>query len=428
MMTQSTSGRMRPKAVSGCRLEPFNPLSPEFRADPYVVYELFRTTSPVHCAVAPTSTHPGFWYLFAYADVAATLRDPRFGRELNRAERATDAAPMSKTNNAFYEMAGQWMLYRDPPNHTRLRSLVNKAFTPATVERLRPRIAAHAEQLLKDVEPDGRMDLIGDFAFPLPLIGLGEMLGVRAEDLRQFREWSNALSAAIDQNRTPGVYEQASQATLALSAYFREILKERRQCPQDDLMSRLIAAEERGGHLSEDEIISTCILLLGAGQETTVDLIGNSVLALLRHPEQWELLRSQPTLISSAIEELLRYESPVQMTARLALEDVEIGGHLIRRGAKVTMVLASANHDASVFPDPGHLDITRNAKAHLGFGAGIHYCLGGSLARVSGQIALSALLRRFPDLRLETELPEWREGPVFRGLKRLPVSCISKER
>lgn len=401
---------------------PFNPLLPEFRADPYVVYERFRTLNPVHCAIAPTSTDPGFWYLFAYADVAAALRDPRLGRELNPVKSPKTSASVPEANEPFYEMAGQWMLYRDPPNHTRLRALVNKAFTPATVERLRPRIAAHAEQLLNDVEADGRMDLIGDFAFPLPLIGLGEMLGVRAEDLRQFREWSNALSAAIDQNRTPGVYEQASQATLALSAYFQEILKERRRCPQDDLMSRLIAAEEQSGHLSEDEIIATCILLLGAGQETTVDLIGNSVLALLHHPAQWEILRSQPSLIPSAVEELLRYDSPVQMTARVALEDVEIGGYLIRRGAKVTMVLASANHDPAVFPDPHRLDITRNAKSHLGFGAGIHYCLGGSLARMSGRIALSTLLRRFPNLRVETKSPEWREGPVFRGLKRLPVS------
>jgi cytochrome P450 len=421
MPTQQAPERMQPTLAPDCHLEPFNPLSPEFRADPYAIYRRFRTHDPVHCAVAATEDRSGFWYLFRHADVAATLRDPRFGRELNRVA-PSNVAVMPETKQPFYEMAGKWMLYRDPPNHTRLRSLVSKAFTPATVERLRLRIAAHAEQLLDVVEANGTMDLIGDFAFPLPLFGLGEMLGVRAHDLRQFRDWSNALSAGIDQNRTPEVYEQASQATLALSAYFQEILDERRRYPQDDLMSRLIAAEEQDGHLSEDEIIATCILLLGAGQETTVDLIGNSVLALLRHPQQLELLKNHPTLIAPAVEELLRYDSPVQMTARVALEDVEIGGHLIHRGAKVTMVLGSANHDPSVFPDPDRLDMTRNARAHFGFGVGIHYCLGAPLARAGGCIALSALLRRFPNLRLKTQSPEWREGPVFRGLKRLPVS------
>lgn len=403
-------------------MQPFDPLSPEFQANPYATYQRFRTRQPVHCAVPPSEGRPGFWYLFRYADVAATLRDPRFGRELHRVVPQPAASAVPEANRPFYEMAGKWMLYRDPPDHTRLRSLVNKAFTPSTVERLRLRIVAHAEHLLDAVEPSGAMDLIADFAFPLPLIGLGEMLGVRSEDLRQFRDWSNALSAAIDQNRTPRVYERASEATIALSAYFQEILDERRLCPQNDLMSRLIAAEEQGGHLSEDEITATCILLLGAGQETTVDLIGNSVLALLRHPEQMEMLRSHPHLISSAVEELLRYDSPVQMTARVALEDVELDGHLILRGAKVTMVLGSANHDPSVFPDPGRLDITRDAKAHLGFGFGIHYCLGAPLARVGGRIAISALLRRFPNLSLQNQAPEWQDGPVFRGLKRLPIS------
>ena len=404
------------------QLEPFNPLSPEFRAAPYPVYRRYREENPVHCSVPPGEAGPGFWYLFRYTDISAALRDPRLGRELHRVESPEFAPAAPERTEPFYEMAGRWMLYRDPPNHTRLRALVNKAFTPATVEKLAPRIAENAEHLLDVVETHGSMDLIGDFAFPLPLIGLGEMLGVRSADLRQFRDWSNALSAAIDQNRTPGVYEQASQATLALTKYFEEIFEERRACPQDDLMSRLIAAEEQGGHLNEDEITATCILLLGAGQETTVDLIGNSVLSLLRHPDQWELLKQRPDLVPFAVEELLRFESPVQMTARVALEDVEIGGHLIRRGAKVTMVLGSANHDPSIFSVPEKLDITRNAKAHLGFGLGIHYCIGAPLARIGGRIALEALLRRLPELRLNNSIPDWREGPVFRGLKQLPLS------
>jgi len=384
----------------------------------------------VHCAVAPEPEglnqegqhQAGFWYLFRHDDVSSALKDPRLGRELHRVSRAEAAARVPEAHRPFYEMAGKWMLYRDPPDHTRLRSLVNKAFMPRVVQDLRPRLQVLAGSLLDAAERGGSMDLIADYAFDLPLLGIATLLGVRTADLAQFRQWSNALSAAIDQNRTPGVYEQASQATIALSAYFREILAERRQSPQDDLMSGLIAAEEKSGHLSEEEVVATCILLLGAGQETTVDLIGNSVLALLRHPDQMELLRAQPSLLPSAIEELLRYDSPVQMTARVALEDVEIGGRRIQQGAKITMVLGSANRDPELFPDPDRLDLTRGAKGHLCFGLGIHFCLGAQLAHLSGQIALSTLLGRFPNLRLATQAPEWRDGPVFRGLKRLPVS------
>jgi cytochrome P450 len=319
-------------------------------------------------------------------------------------------------------MAGKWMLYRDPPDHTRLRSLVNKAFTARAVQRLQPRIEALATELLDDMERHGSMDVITDFAFPLALNGIAELLGARAEDKPRFREWSNSLSAAIDQNRTPGVYEKADQSTVALGLYFREILHQRRRQPQDDLISGLIAAEQSGGHLSEEEIIATCILLLGAGQETTVDLIGNSMLALLRHPEQLELLRSDPSLAPRAVEELLRYDSPIQMTARIVHEDVAIAGQQMRRGDRVTMVLGSANRDPDVFVEPDRLDFSRGDKAHLSFGLGIHFCLGAPLARANGQIAINALLRRFPALRLENPEPEWRDGVVFHGLKALVVS------
>lgn len=411
--------------LDGIPSRPFEAQLGDSRADPYLLYGLFRRLDPVHCAVAPDlegSHRKGFWYLFRHADVAAALKDPRLGRELPGVSQAEASARVPQAHKPFYEMAGKWMLYRDPPDHTRLRSLVNKAFLPRVVQDLRPRLQVLADGLLDEVQRDGSMDLIADYAFSLPLIGIGALLGVRTEDQARFRQWSNSLSAAIDQNRTPGVYEQASQATVALSAYFREILAERRLRPQDDLMSGLIAAEEQGGHLSEDEVVATCILLLGAGQETTVDLIGNSVLALLRHPEQLELLKAHPALLPLAVEELLRYDSPVQMTARVAQQDVEIGGRLIQAGAKITLVLGSANRDPEVFPDPDRLDLTRHAKPHLCFGLGIHFCLGARLAHLSGQIAISTLLRRCPNLRLESQVAEWRDGPVFRGLKQLPVS------
>lgn len=407
-------------------MEPFSPVGPEFRHDPYAVYRRYRERDPVHRSIANSALTnraetPGFWYLFRHADVAEVLRDPRFGRELHRVLPPEFFPVLPASQKPFYEMAAKWMLLRDPPDHTRLRALVNRAFTPVTVERLRPRIAAHADLLLDAVEPDKAMDVIADFAFPLPLATIAELLGVRVQDRAQFRAWSNALSAAIDQNRTPGVYERASQATVELSELFRHIIRERRQHPQNDLISALIAAEEQGSQLSEDEVVATCILMLGAGQETTVDLIGNSVLALLQHPEQLELLRAA-ALVRPAVEELLRYESPVQMTARVALEDVEIGGQVVRKGSRITLVIGSANRDPDVFPDPDDLDLTRNAKAHLCFGLGSHFCVGAPLARAGGQIAISTLLRRFPHLRLVSEAPEWRETTAFRGLKRLAVS------
>ena len=412
-----------------CRIYPneldlpaFDPLHPGFLADPYPFYRRYRANCPVHCSVEPTSSNPGFWYLFRYADVAAALKDPRFGREMPPVSASNGCPIKPAATNLFYEMAGKWMLYRDPPDHTRLRSLVNKAFTPRMVEQLRPQIAILANSLLDEVEGAGAMDVIADYAFPLPLATIAALLGVRAEDQRQFREWSNALSAAIDQNRTPNVYEQASQATVELSAYFRAILSLRREQPEDDLMSALIYAEECGGHLSEDEVVGTCILLLAAGHETTVDLVGNSMLRLLRNPTQLNILQANPALLPAAVEELMRFDSPVQMTARIALEDVEIDGHLIRKGAKITMVLGSANRDPEAFENPEELDLRRGAKTHLCFGLGIHFCTGAPLARAGGQIGIGTLLRRFPGMRLDSELADWRDGLVFRGLRQLPVS------
>ena len=234
-------------------MEPFNPLRPGFLSDPYPFYHLYRNHDPVHCAVEPTPERPGFWYLFRHADVVATLKDSRFGRELHRVSAPSAASTLPETHRAFYEMAGKWMLYRDPPDHTRLRTLVSKAFTPSVVLALRPRIATIAQGLLDAAQYKGSMDVIADFAFPLPLVIIAELLGVRAEDQTQFRAWSNALSAAIDQNRTAQVYEEASRATVALHDYFLEILEERRRQPQDDLISRLSEAEEQGGHLDEED-------------------------------------------------------------------------------------------------------------------------------------------------------------------------------
>jgi pimeloyl-[acyl-carrier protein] synthase len=318
-------------------------------------------------------------------------------------------------------MASKWILFRDPPDHTRLRALVSAAFTPRIVQALAPRIADIAEGLLDEVEPTGSFDLIRDYAFPLPVIVIAELLGIPPQDRMRFRDWSIALGAAIDLRTSPDVYVAASEATGEVTAYLREIVAERRAEPREDLVSALIAAESEGGPLDEEELIAMCVLLLVAGHETTVNLIGNGVLALLRHPEQLELLRSRPDLYDGAVEELLRFDSSVQFTFRYAREDIELRGRSISRGEQVGLVLGSANRDPERFSDPDRLDVTRASLHHLAFGMGIHFCLGAPLARLEARLALETLFRRLPGLRLVEEPLRWRPGIGFRGLEALPL-------
>ena len=320
------------------------------------------------------------------------------------------------------ELQRRWMLFKNPPDHTRLRGLVHKAFTPRRVEQMRSQIQAITDGLLDRVQAAGRADLIAELAYPLPVTVIAAMLGVPAEDHAQFHAWSDALAHSLDLTEDPEVYTRASRAAVALTAYLRTIIEQRRRQPQDDLLSALILAEEGGGRLSEDELYATVTLLLVAGHETTVNLIGNGVLALLRHPDQLRRLRDEPGLIRTAVEELLRYDSPVQATSRVARADLEIGGHTIRAGQQVSFLLGAANHDPARFADPTRLDLSRDPNPHLAFGSGIHYCLGAPLARLEGQIAINTLVQRLPGLALAPERPEHRDNYVLRGLRRLRVT------
>jgi cytochrome P450 len=370
----------------------------------------------------PASPGPaGTWFLFRHDDVAAALRDARFVRELRTALPDRPRPELPDPYRPFWEMASKWILFRDPPDHTRLRALVATAFTPRIVQALAPRIADVAEVLLDEVEPTGTCDLIRDYAFPLPVIVIAELLGVPGQDRIRFRDWSVALAAAIDLRTSPDVYGRASDATRELTAYLRDIVAERRAEPRDDLVSALITAESESGSLDEEELIAMCILLLVAGHETTVNLIGNGVLALLRHPEQLELLRSRPDLVDNAVEELLRFDSSVQFTFRFAREDIELRGRTIPRGDQVGLILGSANRDPEQFPEPDRLDVTRTPLRHLAFGMGIHFCLGAPLARLEARLALETILRRLPGLRLVEEPLRWREGIGFRGLDALSL-------
>jgi cytochrome P450 len=391
----------------------FNPFLPEFHADPYPFYRRLREQDPVH------QTSMGFWVLTRYDDCVAALRDPRFGREEFQQMLAavyggeeSDRLPRS-------------MLFRDPPDHTRLRALVSKAFTPRVIEQMRDHIQEIVDRLLERAQRQGGMDVIEDLAYPLPVTVICEMLGVPMDDHASIRGWSADIARSLDViglPSDPSIADRGRVARRALADYFRALVPVRRARPQPDLLSGLLAAEEQGDKLTEPEVIAMCLLLFIAGHETTVNLIGNGALALLRHPDQLARLRADPALIPNAIEELLRYDSPVQRTARITTTDVEIDGRPIAKGAMVVTALGAANRDPAQFPDPDRLDVTRRDVRHISFGYGIHFCLGAPLARVEGQIALGTLLRRAPGLGLAEPSPEWRESSVLRGLKRLRVT------
>lgn len=392
---------------------------PSFKADPYPTYAKLRSSAPVYRAALPDGR--GVWLITRYDDVLAVLKDQRFVKDWRGALTPEQLAQVPPIPEVMKPLS-QNMLDTDPPDHERLRALVSKAFTPRLIERLRPRVQAISDGLLDAVQDRVEMDLIDDYAFPLPITVIAELLGVPAEDRNNFREWSDA---AVSGNASQEYMEQILIPHMqAFTDYLRALFEEKRSNPKDDLVSALVRAEEAGDRLSEDELLGMVFLLLVAGHETTVNLIGNGVLALLQHPDQLRKLKEDPSLIKPAVEELLRYDGPVETsTERFAREDVEIGGQVIPKGEMVLVVLAAADHDPERFPDPDELDITRTDNRHLAFGKGIHHCLGAPLARMEGQIAISTLLRRMPNLRLKgsPESLSWRPGMILRGLRGLPV-------
>ena len=391
----------------------FNPMDPEFVADPYPTYHRLRVEDPVHHSPL------GFWVLTRYADVMGMLRDPRLIKE------PIAAFVAARFGIAVPPGLGLSMLDRDPPDHTRLRGLVSKAFTPKALESLRPHIQQIVDDLLAHAAGKGRMDLIEEFAYPLPVRVICEMLGVPVADHERFKQWGLDIARGLDAIMLPPESEVAKRSMAgrhALAGYFRQLIAERRAAPRDDMLSALIATEEAGDKLNEEELLATCILLLVAGHETTVNLIGNGTLALLRHPDQLRKLRENPGLIATAVEELLRYDGPVQRTARIPSEDVTIGGQTIGKGEMVMPFLGAADRDPAQFRDPDRLDITRADNRHIAFGMGIHFCLGAPLARMEGQIAINTLVQRLPKLGLATDRPEFRQSLTLRGLRTLPVA------
>ena len=394
--------------------------SPKFKANPFPFYAQLRAEAPVFPVTVSMPTRQRAWLVTRYSDVLDVLKDARFAKNPYNAMSPEQLKKRPWVPSMFKPLE-QNMLDLDGPDHSRLRALVHKAFTQRLIEQMRDQIQVLTNELLDAAEPKGGMDLIADFALPLPLTMIGRILGVPAEDNHMFHRWTKTLVSA----ETNKYYFVVIPILIRFMGYLKKLIKERRAHPKDDLVTALVQAKDGSDQLSGDEVLAMIFLLLVAGHETTVNLIGSGSLALLEHPDQLEKLRSEPAVIKPAIEELLRFVCPVEMaTERYAREDITIAGTTIPRGELVLAVIGSANRDANYFDNPDSLDVTRENNKHLAFGQGVHYCLGAPLARLEGQIAISTLVRRMPNLRLSIAPDQlrWRGGIVLRGLEALPVS------
>lgn len=397
-------------------------ISDEFLRDPYPTLRQLQAEAPVYWSEAV-----GAWIITRYDDVLVTFRDVAHFSNEGRLGRAIDHLPPEQRANfgAFHEhYATKSLLHSDPPDHTRLRSLMNKAFTPRVIEAMRPRIQTLIDELLDRALSSGQMDLIRDLASPLPALVIAEILGVPPADCPLFKSWSDDILAFQGVNRpTLAALERSQCGLVAMRAYLGDLIADRRRQPHADLLSQLVAAGTDQGTLSEAELLATCVTLLVAGHETTTSLIGNGLLTLLSHPEQLEQLRADPTLMPAAIEEILRYESPVARQPRRITQEVTLGGQLLRAGQMAFQFLNAANRDPAYFAEPDQFDLRRRNNRHLAFGQGIHFCLGAPLARVEGPLAIAATLRRLPTLSLRDAAADWDTGKAnSRLLRSLPVT------
>ncbi|GGS52355.1 cytochrome P450 [Streptomyces cinerochromogenes] len=395
----------------------FDPWDPAFVADPYPAYAELRARGRV-VRYEPTDQ----WLVPHHADVAALLRDRRLGRTYRHrfSHEEFGRTPPPSEHEPFHTLNDHGMLDLEPPDHTRIRRLVSKAFTPRTVERLKPYVEGLAGDLVAGLVRDGGGDLLTDVAEPLPVAVIAEMLGIPQADRGQLRPWSAEICGMYELNPSRETAAKAVRASVEFSEYLRELIAVRRKEPGDDLVSGLIAAHDEDDRLTEQEMISTAVLLLNAGHEATVNATVNGWWALFRNPDQLAALRADHRLVPSAVEELMRYDTPLQLFERWVLDDIEIDGTTIPRGSEIAMLFGSANHDPAVFADPGRLDLTRGDNPHISFSAGIHYCIGAPLARIELAASMTALLRQAPTLALAAE-PERKPNFVIRGLSGLRV-------
>lgn len=389
----------------------------EFKANPYPVYQRLRSSGPIHWS---DNFFGGAWLLPRYADVVTALRAPH----LSAARSYTFVGRFPKEAQSefaeFNRIFAMWLLFLDNPQHGRLRKLMNKGFKPDMLLSMRSRIQKIVDALLDELGGTGQIDFMRDFAYPLPALVIAEMLGVNIADQVEFIAWSDDIAAFFSNSRvTLEMAHRAQHSLLAMTDYFRAVLPERRRNMSDDLISLLIRVEEEGDVLTAEELLAQCSLLLFAGHETTRHLLGNGLLLLLQHPDQLDLLRRDPSLMKNAVQEFLRYDSPVQFIMRIATEDFTFHDCHIKKGQKVVPLNGSANHDPDKFPDPDTLDITRNTGGHLAFGYGAHVCLGATLSSIEAEIAFNTLLKRIRNLQQINETPVWNQDVGFRGLKAL---------
>lgn len=399
----------------------FNPFDEGFRRDPYPVYQALRAEEPVHRSFLDA------WVLTRHADVKTVLRDRRFGVDpipARIAERHRFLASRGGSLEALLTASQRFFFFLDPPAHTRLRGLVTSVFSPGAVQRMVPILTAYVDRLLDDLHARETFDLIDDYAAPLPVFVIASMLGVQDADLKTLNRWSLELSRILDPLVSLEEYQEMDGIVRGFEACFREVFAARRAQPADDIISVLLAGAAGHDDLQERDLAAICTLLFITGEETTVNLIGNGVLSLQRHPGSWTRLAEEPGLMGTAIDELLRFESPVQLTTRVAHEDVELGGArgvTVRAGEKIVVGLGAANRDPEVFDAPGELRLDRQPNPHVAFGDGIHFCLGATLARTQGRLAIARLIERFPGLRIDDTDPHWRRNIVVRGLQHLKV-------
>jgi len=398
----------------------------DFISNPYRAYSYLRATAPLHWI---DQFRNGAWVVTRYADVLAGLHDPRLSSQ--RSHNLTAALPSGAQREfeTFNRIFSKWMLFLDPPEHSRIRKLLNKEFTPNMIQRMRPRIQQVVNSLLDDVAGKSEIEFMNEFANPLPVRVIAEMLGIPAADQRTFQIWSDDLASFFGNATSPvETARRAQNSLIRLTEYFRDLLPERRAHKGDDLVSLLLRVEEEGEMLSGEELLAQCTLLLVAGHETTRNLLGNGLLALLQHSDQFAKLKENPALINSAVREFARFDSPVQFSGRAATEDFTWHEQEIKKGQTVILLLASANRDPEKFSEPERLDISRDEGMPLSFGHGTHFCIGAALAYTEAEIAFTTLLERATGLKLLDDVPAWRSNLSFRGLSRLPISLSFNER
>ncbi|WP_035484848.1 cytochrome P450 [Geminicoccus roseus] len=397
----------------------FHPLAAENRADPYPTYARLRETAPVAWSSAPVPGFWGFWFVSRHADVSAGLKDNRFGREIARLLPPEALPPVPAHERPLMAMISHWMLFKDPPDHGRLRRLAAPVFAPRAVAGQRPAIERLAARMVDQLPAGTVVDMVGEFAYPLAIDVVSDLLGVPEGDRPLIRDWVRAITAALDVIRTEESIRIGAERAVELSAYFADLVEMHRRQPRGDLLDLLIEARDQDGRLSEEELLSACILFLFAGHEASAQLVANGLLALSEAPEAHARLRAGQVEMPLAVAELLRFTSPQQIAFRYALEDAELGGTMIRKGQTVGFGLGAANRDPRVFPDPDRLDFGREAARQLAFGAGIHSCIGAPLARIEAEATFALLARRLP--RLDVAALERQDGVIVRGLARLDL-------